>query len=438
MSSTMQFFRANPGVAIVTSLLVVSTFVLGLIALMMMRAGVSLRPIVFLAGFFLIVIGPQALLHYSQALGWIPKKDLVWVPGGNAKSWRAREELLVVKDGRFANPAAIYGSSFDADLVSDLRERMANVFGSALAAEMAVLRTGGSVVLAQFENADGAQRAVDAYATAMLGGVPAIEPDGTRTVNRATDVVKMLVAGRTLVVYTAANAASATSILNASPVVERVEPAAGNKEPEFWLYRLSTLVPLLLLLVFCAVVWFFRMSMWASEVVPEPNVRPVDVAMLRNRLMDVNKLDVPFTIAPSPDDASVLVVTWRYADAKWIDLARAHGIRRTHRIIMRLDEEHATVRPTEQMSMLDWDAGKSGGSVRWATQRGITFFQYQHERVFGLQLDSNNRFTPNLSYSYTFNLQEMKAPLIAAVRQSGWKWRPTLLDGPKWLRWLIQ
>lgn len=437
MSSTMQFFRANTGVMIITLLLVMGALVFGLIAFVMMRAGASLRPIAFVAGFFFIVAGPQALFHYSQALGWIPKKDLVWVPGGNGQSWRAREELLVVKDGKFAAPADLFGSSFDADLVSDLRTRLENVFGTALAAEMVVLRTGGSVVLAQFANAGDAQRSAKAYAIAMFGGVPAIDPDGTRTVNRAADAVKMVVAGRTLVAYTATNAADATKMLKASPIVARYDATASN-EPEFRLYRVSTLIPLTLLLVFCAVVWFFRMSMWASEAAPESNVHPVDAATLRSRLLEVNNLDVPFAIAPSPEDSSLLVVTWRYADAKWIDLARAHGIRRTHRIIMRLDEAHAIVRPTEQISLLDWDAGKSGGSVRWATQRGITFFQYEHERVFGLQLDSNNRLTPNLSYSYTFNLQEMKAPLIAAVTHSGWKWRPTMVQGPAWLHWLTQ
>jgi hypothetical protein len=43
---------------------------------------------------------------------------------------------------------------------------------------------------------------------------------------------------------------------------------------------------------------------------------------------------------------------------------------------------------------------------------------------------------PKLSYGYTFNAQEMKAPLIAAVTGAGWRWRPTLWRGPRWLGWL--
>lgn len=400
-----------------------------------------MRPFIFFAGFFLIIVGPQALFHISQRQGWIPKKNLVWVAGegssANAK-WQAREALLTVKDGRFTQPAALYGPSLDAGLVSDLRERLANVFGQAKAAEMAVLRSGATVVLAQFSDANAARSAFDGYAIAMLGAAPPLASDGTRTVQRASDVIKMVVAGNTMIAYSAPDAASAASLLANSPVVVTAQAGAqhANREQEFWLYRASTLVPLTLVLLLIAVVWFFRMSMWASEVPAVANAEPVASDTLRERLLAVNSLDVPFSIAPWPEDPSILVVTWRYADAKWIDLARAHGTRRTHRILIAFDDARKMVRPLEQLSTLDWSAGKDGGSVRWAMQRSITFYQYERTRVFGLQLDSNNRFTSNLSYSYTFNLAEMKAPLIQAVTQAGWTWRPTLMRGPKWLSWL--
>ena len=69
---------------------------------------------------------------------------------------------------------------------------------------------------------------------------------------------------------------------------------------------------------------------------------------------------------------------------------------------------------------------------------GIVFFQYEHQRVFGLQLDDGGRFKPELSYSYTFNLDELKSPLKEAITRSGWTWRPTLWQGPTWLRWLTE
>ena len=83
MSNTLNFFRANPRVLVVTSRLVLGALVFGLVALGMMRSRASLRPIVFVAGIFAIVVSPQALYHFRQALGWISKQDLKWVPNCN-------------------------------------------------------------------------------------------------------------------------------------------------------------------------------------------------------------------------------------------------------------------------------------------------------------------------------------------------------------------
>lgn len=440
MSNIIPFFRTHTGAFIITLLLVMGGFVFGLIALMMSRSGASLRPIAFVGGFFLIVVGPQAVFHYTEALGWTHFGNLTWVAGetGNTGGWRANESLLKVKDGRFEQPTAVYGSAVDPNLVSDLRERLSPVFGTAQAAEMAVLRTGGTVVLAQFNSNDAALASARGYVTMMAGAFPEPDFDGTYTVQRATDVMKVVVAGRTLVAYSAPDSVAARRILAESPIVTTAAPgddaaAAGNqpkKTSVLWL------VALMVVMLAASVWWFFRVSSWAAEALPVPNVEPTSAATLRERLLSVNDLDVPFSVAASPNDSSTLIVTWRYADAKWMDLARVRGMKRTHRIIMKLDEAKKTVRPTEQFALLDWSAGASGGSVNWASAKGIVFYQYEKEVVFGLQLDSENRFTPKLSYSYTFNLQEMKAPLIQAVTHSGWTWRPTVVHGPTWLSWL--
>ena len=42
------------------------------------------------------------------------------------------------------------------------------------------------------------------------------------------------------------------------------------------------------------------------------------------------------------------------------------------------------------------------------------------------------------SYAYTFDLKEMKSPLIEAATRAGWRWQPTLWQGPAWLRWLTE
>lgn len=158
---------------------------------------------------------------------------------------------------------------------------------------------------------------------------------------------------------------------------------------------------------------------------------------MREHLLSINSLDVPFGIETGRNDREI-VATWRYADAKWIDHARAHGMRRIHRIVLELDEATRKARATDFATSYDWSAGRGGAGLNWKFMTGIVFFQYEHQRVFGLQLDHQGRFKPALSYSYTFNLQEMKAPLINAVTKSGWTWQPVASNAPGWLKWLTE
>ncbi len=189
--------------------------------------------------------------------------------------------------------------------------------------------------------------------------------------------------------------------------------------------------------LFLIVLYFFKGAAWAGTYRAKPGTTPVTATELTSRLQAINDLDVPFHIEPGlrPNE---FFATWRYADAKWIDLARARGMKRSFRIRLVLDESKGTVRATDYATSFDWSAGRRGADLSWKASLGIVFFQSEHQRVFGLQLDEQGRFKPELSYAYTFNLQEMKSPLIEAVTRAGWNWRPTVWQGPTWLRWLTE
>ena len=189
--------------------------------------------------------------------------------------------------------------------------------------------------------------------------------------------------------------------------------------------------------LFIVVLYYFKGAAWAGTSPAKPGVTPLGASQVEQRLESINELDVPFQIerGAQPNE---FFATWRYADAKWIDLHRARGMKRTLRIRMVLDEANQTVRATDYAASFDWSAGRGGANLEWKTGLGIVFFQYEHQRVFGLQLDEQGRFKPELSYAYTFNLQEMKSPLIEAVTRAGWNWRPTVWQGPTWLRWLTE
>jgi hypothetical protein len=169
---------------------------------------------------------------------------------------------------------------------------------------------------------------------------------------------------------------------------------------------------------------FGRVASWAGAVPPEPGMQPVAVEQLMSKLMAVNSLKVPFTITAGKEPNEIYI-DWRYADASWFDLMRVHHMNRAYRLVLRLDADTKRVRAMEQSSALDLSAGLSAASLSWKTSYGINFVHYQHERVFGLQI-KDGKLTLEPSYAYTFNVQELKQPIIDIVRSAGWDYRPVI------------
>jgi len=260
--------------------------------------------------------------------------------------------------------------------------------------------------------------------------------DGTYTAARANDLIRLRVLGKTLFAWSGANEAALDRRQKASSNAFR-QVAAPPRDPRVvrgW----KTMAVVTPLLVLVAAFWFFKGSTWAATIAPVArNALPTSASELRQRLLAIENLKQPITVTAgnAPDE---VVVTWR-ADAAWITHAQAAGLKRTHKLVLHLDESSRMIRVREYMSALDWSAGANGASATWHMKTGIVFFEHRHERVFGLQLDpATGRFKPELSYAYTFNLQELKAPLIAATTHAGWTWKPVLWKGPSWLRWAIE
>jgi hypothetical protein len=171
--------------------------------------------------------------------------------------------------------------------------------------------------------------------------------------------------------------------------------------------------------------------------VPAQTGVAASVDELRSRLLAIGKRDVPFAVTAGTDRDQV-TVEWRYADARWIDFLRAHAMRRVHRLVLRLDAGSNNVYVTEYQSALDASAGVDGARLNWSASSGIHFMQVEHQRVFGLQIDPSGNPTGELQYRWSFNLQEMKAPLQEVITRSGWSWRPVLWDAPAPLDWLFR
>ena len=88
----------------------------------------------------------------------------------------------------------------------------------------------------------------------------------------------------------------------------------------------------------------------------------------------------------------------------------------------------------EYWSAFNASAGPNDLRFNWTTARGMQFFEFEHRRVFGFQLDASGKPIGELSKAYTFNLQELKQPIIEAVTASGWIWQPVMWNASGNLR----
>lgn len=438
----MSLLKSHPAVLASLGATAIVALVLTVLAVTMSRAGMSLRPLVFVAVFMAMVGGPQLLFHLAREFGWIPKRDLTWVPAADRVArdgYVEVEDALRAANGVFADPLAVFGPGADPDLLTDLTRLGAQgPFPGAQVAQMAILPPAGTTVVARFPAAPEAEAALERYLAAAVGVVPGPALDGARIAPRpGGDVVLALTAGRTLLVLTGPDERSLRAALAGSRIIRPARPddAAAIAARDYWLYRPAVLAALAAMLLAGVVLWFFKGSTWAATVPAVSGAPTMTEQDLRRQLLALNDLDAPWRVAEETPGGR-LVATWRYAEARWVDLARARGVRATHRVLIDLDATHRVARPTEQSSRFDWSAGPGGAGAEWKTGLGITFFQVEHQRVLGLQLDERGQFTTRLSHTWTFDLQEMKAPLIAVVTGGGWTWRPTVWHGPAWLRWL--
>jgi hypothetical protein len=175
-----------------------------------------------------------------------------------------------------------------------------------------------------------------------------------------------------------------------------------------------------------AVPWFGRMASWAGASPRAPNVPVLEAAALRRNLLALGGGTLPFAVTPGTRDDE-LIIDWRYDDTRLTPALQLTGRRRVHRIVLRLDDRRHVVRAQDRHATLNWSAGgaTNAASLDWRASRGITLFQYEHETELGIGIE-NGRFAITPKASYTFDLRELKGPVVATVTRSGWEWRPVI------------
>lgn len=439
----LPFLRANPGLMISAALILAGAFVCLLLGFLMVRGGASLRPIFWFGGLFALIAMPMFFGHLWLALRGA-RPSLTQTSSQDASA-------ATSTDAAPSSPGhSPFGSDVDPQFVLDGSGTFTAIGSPALSAQFATLPDGESVLLGNFASASQAEKAWVNYLRAtgltQLGG-QGDSQRGYLVTRPAGDRAYALPFGSMLGVWTASSDAAIVARMQAggfsippsAPIISEAAGTASAVGPHTLNIPLppSIVVPVLAAYAFVVVLFYFKGAAWAGTSPALLTAEHVPASALVERLESINALDVPFSVERGTGD-NELIATWRYADAKWVDHARAHGLRRTFRIRMKLDESTRTVRCTDYVASYDWSAGRGGASIEWRAGLGIVFFQQEHARVFGLQLDEHGGFKPELSYAYTFSLDEMKSPLRDAVTRAGWNWRPTVWQGPMWLRWLTE
>lgn len=438
----MPLLRQNPGLLIWVILLCAITAVCLLVGGIMSRSGASLRPILWFAGFALIVGLPQFFAHLGMALTAsrrdAPKREALAVLAAGSE-----------RDALRAAARRLFGPDADPDLVADARALFSEALGGASNARFASLPTGESVLIAEFPGHSEAQRAWVTYLRVtglnQMGGKgdTAVGYSVTRPTGDRAYVAQI---NNLLGVWTAPDDGAIRRRLTATgfPLPRRAPlgPDPSASAPASSGASRSAMTTLawgagIAIYALAVIAFFFKGASWSASATPKPGVARQPEAEVQARIEALNAADTPFHIERGSGEHE-LFATWRFADARWLDLARARGLRRTFRVRMVFDPGSGCVRTTDYTSALDWSAGRGGADLHWKAEVGLILFQREHARVFGLQFAPDGSVTPNLSYAYTFNPQELKEPLSTLVTQSGWTWRPVVWQGPTWLRWLTE
>ena len=441
MERVLTWIKENPQIAAVGFGFLVVTLVVTVLGGSMLKAGVSLRPLVWFVVFFLIIAGPQAVAHLIDGLAIRRAAQAAPAPVAPDGARGATVELTPV-----AWPV-VFGPKADPQLFTDAKQPFAAILGRADEAKLSFSVDGTSALAARFSSREEAARALDHYGTFFaFAGARGSDAAGwtARRHGGQGEWVHVVRAGAELYAWTGASEAAVLE-----PRIRALGPlpadsATGGKPtkpaPDLFTNRLRArpglMAAVVVINLFLAVGWFFKGSAWAARVEATPTALPSARASLRSELLALNRPDSPLDVATQPD--GTLAITWRYADARWFDLMRVHRMKRTQRLVLDLDERSHTARVREYWSAFDASAGPQDVRLKWVAGTGIQFFAIEHTRVAGVQLGADGRPTGELSKAYTFDLQALKRPLIDAVTRAGWNWQPLVWNTPPALRWLAE
>lgn len=366
---------------------------------------------------------PRVVIFFAYAFGIV----LVPIAFGLAATWIAgprlvsRRELLQAEAGRFLTPQEALGAR--AMISPDVRQLLPATDAAAMAVfpdETRVLlldlSTNEKAALSQLWSHLG----VAGRGTGRLGQI--FITNGSPGLIMADGPLRFVIIGPSRQVVDAR--------------AESIPALVPNPRRESAFGRIYTIVAeekralgFAVVLLWAAVqflVWG-RVASWAGGTPAVASVAPISGDDLRNRLLALNGPGLPFSV--STDGASThLIVDWRYAEPAWVARMPKSGRSVVRRIHLRFDDHGHRVRAMDYAATMDWGPvvhPSTLAQLKWRAEMGITFIETRRE-VSGQLRFNDGRFHLDSAAEWRFDLNELKAPVIATITGAGWHYRPVI------------
>ncbi len=405
----------------------------------MKASGASIKPLLFVLGLIGIVAVPQLVVHLidAQLSKRIPtqnKSDVQYESALEPISTLSFEEAVVaVSKGGSTLP-------YDRDPVSVFPELLEKSSQSRLI----FTDTGSTRMVAEFSNGEDAVEAFNRYGTDLgLNPTYGNLSDGIMASRGSSDFVYYVVKGTLLI---SVSGMSEESIEHARLALS----LGGDSKSEASGYSFAArrritqnakiIAPLGIVMLVAAVAWFFKGSIWATELSPDASLGQVAIDELRNRILSLKTDDKPLFVELRQDGRVAL--RWDVADSRWQGFASLHSVKEVHQLIIELDDRNKVARVTEYWSRYTGYVGEGGGAFEWKLSRGMRFFDKKVEKAWVRSLPSEEGEANALgieSRDFSYDIYALKAPVIEAILDSGWVWRPLMWgEAPNCLRWLTE
>jgi len=173
---------------------------------------------------------------------------------------------------------------------------------------------------------------------------------------------------------------------------------------------------------------FPMMGSWAAAVEPRSEVR-LSSEELRKRLLSLNDEKLPFAVVPDSEDPNKIIASWKIVDEKWIELFAARGLRMQYELRMKLVKDNTIVKAQDNFRKFEYVGGVGGKGVKLGSRssffKGISLFQHARGLQYGV-IYKDGKLKIDYAYNYTFDMAEIKNPIIEIITGSGWEFRPVV------------